>query len=117
MTTTEATQQANRVPQWTVAHRLEMARDDYAGLTQHELSEATGISRRTISAYEDPKHTGRRNPLYVKAIAEACDVELEWIWTGSLDLRAPDPAPGLGILSSGCIDGPAGTVRHLALAS
>lgn len=97
------TEQQQRVPQWTVAHRLEMARE-HAGLTQAELASSTGISRRTISAYEDPRHDGRRNPLYVKAIAEACDVEIEWVWTGSINLRGPDSTSGLHIHSSGCID-------------
>lgn len=85
-------QHQRRTPQWTVAHRLEMARED-AELTQDELATLTGISRRTISTYEDPRHTGRRNPLYVNAIADACDVSREWVWTGVIDLDGPSGLP------------------------
>lgn len=92
--TTHTAQAPDDVPRWTVAHRLEMARE-HAGLTQEQLREATGISRGTISAYEDHDHTGRRNPLYVAEWARACGVRLEWIWRGEIDLRDPDSAPGL----------------------
>ena len=40
---------ANPIPEWTVADRLRKARES-ADLSQAELAELTGISRRTIDA-------------------------------------------------------------------
>jgi transcriptional regulator with XRE-family HTH domain len=91
---------AARVPKWTVAWRLLMARED-AGLSQKELHDLTGISVRTISTYEDHRHTGRRNPIYVNAIADACAVDREWIWNGTINLREhPEAASTLHVSPS-----------------
>lgn len=76
------------VPQWSIAYRLLMARE-HAGLTQAELAERTGISRRTISTYEDRDYEGRRTPRTLRDLAAGCGVRLSWILTG-----ATDPEPG-----------------------
>lgn len=115
MSTQHGSPETPGIPEWTVAHRLRMAREDYAGMTQEQLADASGVSRRTIATYERPDHHGRRNPLYVRALADTCGVRIEWIWTG---LEGGDGDDGgtrdLGIALDRCRVQP---IRHLALAS
>jgi len=54
-----------------LSNRLRQARED-ADLTRPQLSEATGISERTIAYYEDPTYTRNRKTVFVKPWAEAC---------------------------------------------
>ena len=63
-------------PQFSLADRLWKSRD-LAGLSQTELAERTGISRQSISNYEN----GRTVPgkLQLRAWALACGVRYEWL--------------------------------------
>jgi transcriptional regulator with XRE-family HTH domain len=63
------------VPSWSLADRLRKARE-HAGLSQEELAEATGISRRTVSAYEQGHAV--KIPFLI-AWALACNVDLAWL--------------------------------------
>lgn len=69
----------NRIPEWTVADRLRKARES-AGLSQADLAELTGISRRTISSYEQGSTPKRTNVL---AWAMATGYPYTWITDGS----------------------------------
>lgn len=63
------------VPSWSLADRLRKARE-HAGLSQEELAEATGISRRTVSAYEQGHPV--KIPFLI-AWAMACNVDMAWL--------------------------------------
>lgn len=83
--------QAHRgnVPEVTIHHRIRIARE-FAGLEQGELAGATGISRSTISNYESGATTHLKS-LYLRQIAMATGVPLEWLQTGSV------PSSGDGV--------------------
>lgn len=63
-------------PQWSLSDRLIKARD-FAGLDQTELADLTGISRASISAWENGHREPRRPGLL--AIAFATGVPLQWL--------------------------------------
>lgn len=63
-------------PMWTLADRLRKARE-FAGLTQGELADEVGISRRSVSTYESGAQTPNR-PV-VLSWAMRCNVRMEWL--------------------------------------
>jgi transcriptional regulator with XRE-family HTH domain len=71
--------EAPRVPVFTIADRLRKAREE-AGLAQHELAEAMGASRGTVSNYELGVYPPKRPVLLAWAMATG--VPLEWLETG-----------------------------------
>jgi transcriptional regulator with XRE-family HTH domain len=64
------------VPAWTLADRLRKARIS-AGLEQAELETMTGISRKSISNYENG-YTAPNKPVLL-SWAMACGVDLDWL--------------------------------------
>jgi transcriptional regulator with XRE-family HTH domain len=64
------------VPAWTLADRLRKARIN-AGLEQAELETMTGISRKSISNYENG-YTEPNKPVLL-SWAMACGVDLDWL--------------------------------------
>jgi transcriptional regulator with XRE-family HTH domain len=64
------------VPVWTLMDRLRKARES-AGLSQAELGDATGLSRRSIAGYEGGEREPRRHHLIAWALATG--VSLEWL--------------------------------------
>lgn len=83
---------AGRVPQWTMGDRLRKARES-AGMNQSQLEQVTGISRRTITAYEGGVRSPRRPQLIAWAMATG--VPLWWL-AGT----TPDGEDGLPRLDS-----------------
>jgi transcriptional regulator with XRE-family HTH domain len=78
------------VPEWTVHDRLRKARE-FAGLSQSELGEDVGISRRSISAYENGAATPNRPVLLSWALR--CGVPLRWLNGGEWAPRGSNPQP------------------------
>lgn len=71
---------AQRVPVLTLSIRLRLAREA-AGLSQEELADAVGISRRSISNYEvGLTQPNRPNML---SLALVTGVSLEWLMAGT----------------------------------
>ena len=64
------------IPQWTLADGLRKSREA-AGYSQGALAAHIGISRASISNYENGIHTPNRPTLL--AWAMACGVSLEWL--------------------------------------
>ena len=62
--------------------RIKIARE-WRGMEQHDLAEATGISRSTVSNYESGATT-RLKPLYLQQMALALGVPLVWLQTGAI---------------------------------
>lgn len=81
---------AGVVPTWTLADRLRKARET-RGLTQTELGELTGISRRAMSRYESGETTPRRP--HVIAWAMATGVALTWLEEQECAVRDSNPEP------------------------
>ena len=81
------------IPAWTVGDRLRKARED-ANLSQKELADLTGVSQRSISAYEGQAKPPRRPVLL--AIHMATGVPMEWLETGQASTPGPEgtSAPG-----------------------
>jgi transcriptional regulator with XRE-family HTH domain len=69
------------IPALTVGWRIRMARE-FAGIDQTELAERTEIARSTISNYEKGATTHVK-PLYLRQIALATGVDLEWLTNGT----------------------------------
>ena len=76
---------ATLIPEWTMADRLRKARE-MIGMDQIEFAEHSGISRTSITNYEQ----GKRAPkgLYLRAWSEATGVDAVWLETG----KAPTDA-------------------------
>lgn len=67
------------VPRFTMADRLRKARE-FAGMTQDELADAIGISRRTVTTYE---HGGTRpSRVIIRGWALATGVPVDWLTSG-----------------------------------
>ena len=64
------------VPEWTLADRLRKARTD-AGFEQADLEGLTGISRKSISNYENG-YTVPSKPV-LESWARYCGVPYEWL--------------------------------------
>jgi transcriptional regulator with XRE-family HTH domain len=91
--------QARKVPPITLTTRLRLARE-WRELEQQEIADELGISRATVSNYE----TGKTSPgkLQINAWAVVCDVDVEWLKTGTEQVNnTPDGAPSRNV-------GPAG---------
>ena len=80
------------VPVFTVHDRCRKARE-WAELEQDELAERVGISRQTVGNYERADvHTLK--VLVLRAWADACGVDPEWLIGGTEDPIDPDsPSP------------------------
>jgi transcriptional regulator with XRE-family HTH domain len=63
-------------PDWTLPDRLRKARE-VSGLSQTQLGEATGLSRRSIAGYEGGEREPRRHHLIAWALATG--VSLDWL--------------------------------------
>lgn len=72
----EAINVAGIVPTWTLPDRMRKARE-VAGMSQTQLATVTGISRRSISAYESGDSKPRRPQLITWALATG--VRLDWL--------------------------------------
>ena len=81
---------AGAVPSWEPSDYLRKARE-YAGLSQSDLAERTGISRRTISRNETGPVTLRRPQMIAWAMATG--VSLAWLMNGE-NPRPGDPDGG-----------------------
>lgn len=64
------------IPPWTLADRLRKARE-FAGLKQAELAEYAGISRRSISDYEQALAKPKWPAVLVWA--QTCNVPADWL--------------------------------------
>ena len=67
------------IPEWDIADRVSKARRT-AGFEQDELAERAGVSRRSISRYENGTAVPRGAA--VIAIAFACGVDVNWLKDG-----------------------------------
>jgi transcriptional regulator with XRE-family HTH domain len=77
-----------RVPEWTIAERLYLART-VAGYEKQQLADAIGVSRDTVGNYESRSWARKRSPAYIKAWALATGVDGQWLQTG-IDPISPD---------------------------
>lgn len=77
-------------PQWDISDRLRKVRE-LAGMSQQELAEAIGASRRTIATYESPSWTKPRRSYFLREWARVTGHSVEWIVWGEAH---PDPGPG-----------------------
>lgn len=82
---------AGYIPQWTLGDRLRKARID-AGLTQAQLEEHAGISRRSAVNYEQGKTAPGRKELIAWSVATG--VPLVWLETGEAPSETPNPRGG-----------------------
>lgn len=80
------------VPVWTVGDRLRKARAA-AHLSQSDFEALTGISRRSISAYEGDERAPRRPQLIAWAMATG--VPLAWLESGTTNPRQDGPGGGV----------------------
>lgn len=69
----------NRIPPITLATRLRLARE-WRGIEQQDIADELGISRGSVSNYEN----GRTSPgkLVINGWAATCDVDVEWLKHG-----------------------------------
>jgi transcriptional regulator with XRE-family HTH domain len=91
--TSTVTPTGSRVPTFdTLAERLWWSRAS-AGLTQQQLADQLGISKRTVVNYE----SGAQSPKHARLVlwANACDVDAAWL-VGQAARLGPDNAPGTG---------------------
>jgi transcriptional regulator with XRE-family HTH domain len=88
------------VPTWTLGWRLKRALS-WGEVGAGEMAEYLGYSKAQISRYLNDKGEAPR-PAILKQWAMRCGVPLAWLEDGEVDLRGPNPAPGLEIPTSGC---------------
>ncbi|MFS0055917.1 helix-turn-helix domain-containing protein [Corynebacterium striatum] len=72
-------QGAGAVPEFELKHRVKLARE-YAGLSQGELAELTGLSRGGIAKIESGESETRRSSITL--IAFATGVNRQWLENG-----------------------------------
>lgn len=84
-------QQAGLIPAFHTGDRLRKSRE-LTGLDQTEFADQLGVSRGTISNYENSA-TAKRKPIVMRAWALATGVPLAWLETGE---GTSDPTPPLG---------------------
>lgn len=70
------TQTATNTPEFTLGDRLRKARE-WAGLTQQELADEMGVSRKTIVNYEHG--ATRASKLVLRAWSLTTKVPIEWL--------------------------------------
>jgi len=73
------TETTGQVPEWSITDRLRKARD-LTGLDQDEFAELIGVSRGTVSSYENGSEHHKRP--YLLAWAIGSGVSYEWLVTG-----------------------------------
>lgn len=69
-------EQTTLTPVWTLGDRLRKARD-FADITSADMAERLGVSRNTITNYEND-HT-RPSLLAVRAYSDETGVDLDWL--------------------------------------
>jgi transcriptional regulator with XRE-family HTH domain len=69
------------IPAWTFGDRVRKARE-LAGLTQSELADALGVSRKTIANYEAGATEPNRPLTFAGRLAEATNVPTWWVMFG-----------------------------------
>lgn len=79
------------IPEWTVADRLRKAREA-TGMDAREFAEHVGISRNTVSNYENGKTTRINRPM-LAAWSMATGVPIQWLETGTAPTQ-PEPDGG-----------------------
>lgn len=80
---------AGAVPEFELKHRVKLARE-YAGLSQEELADETGLSRGGIAKIERGESATRRSSITL--IAFATGVDRDWLEYG--ETPAPDNPGG-----------------------
>lgn len=70
-----------RIPPLTLATRLRLARE-WRHLDQADVAQELGVSRATVSNYE--REATVPGKLVLNAWAVVCDVDVEWLKTGSM---------------------------------
>ena len=83
---------AGVIPMWTQGDLLRKSRE-FAGLSQDDLAEAIGLSRRTIGSYEADTRPVKR--AVILAWAMATGVDLNWLENG--ESPHPDKDPNGGV--------------------
>lgn len=81
-----------RIPPTTLPKRLQDARE-WRGYTQDQLADVLDVSRATISNYERGIGQKGISKLQINAWAAFCDVDVDWLKTGS---ATPDESPDGG---------------------
>ncbi|ARU50165.1 hypothetical protein CBR64_00160 [Cellulosimicrobium cellulans] len=81
---------AGNIPQFVLSDRLRKARES-AEMTQTELADVIGISRRSVSYYESGESAPKRPQLIAWAMATG--VSLSWLETGQPLIMSPSPTP------------------------
>jgi transcriptional regulator with XRE-family HTH domain len=69
------------IPAWTFGDRVRKARE-LAGLTQAQLAERMGVSRKTIKNYEADTTQPQRPLDFAQRLAEIADVPTAWLMFG-----------------------------------
>ena len=82
------------IPEWTVADRLRKAREA-TGMDAREFADHVGISRNTVSNYENGKTTRINRPM-LAAWSMATGVPAEWLATGKTPTQ-PEPDGGQSV--------------------
>ena len=83
---------AGLIPVFTIHDRLRKAREA-SGLDQHQLAEAMGVSRATVSNYETG-FSSKPRKIVLNAWAMATGVPIQWIETGTAPGAGDDGSPG-----------------------
>ena len=87
---TTSIQGAGAVPEFELKHRVKLARE-YAGLSQDQLAEKTGLSRGGIAKIERGESATRRSSITL--IAFATGVDRNWLENGETP-AGPEPSGG-----------------------
>lgn len=80
------------IPEWTVADRLRKARE-LTGMDARDFAAHVGISRNTVSNYENGKTSRIGRPM-LAAWSMATGVPMKWLETGEAP-TGPEPDGGL----------------------
>lgn len=82
---------AGLIPVFTIHDRLRKAREA-SGLDQHQLAEAMGVSRATVSNYETG-FSSKPRKIVLNVWAMATGVPIQWIETGTAPGSGDDGSP------------------------
>lgn len=83
------------VPTWTVGDRLRKARES-TGLSQAELGQEIGVSKRSISTYENSSEPPRKPVLLSWALR--CGVPVSWLTDGETPAPTTPQSSGQGVI-------------------
>jgi transcriptional regulator with XRE-family HTH domain len=111
MNPTTATVPAAGVPELDIADRLVIARRR-TKLDTRAFAERAGMSRSTVSNYENADYARARKPLYLRAWAMACGVSYKWLATGEI----PEPNDPSDLHNQQVTGIPGNGVRYLTRA-